>query len=272
VLDRLAALAADALQDLRARGLRVAGTAVALPGLTDPEAGVLLVAPNLGWGEVPVVDELRARLREPGLPLMIDNEANLAALAELWLGAGRGLRDFLHVSGEIGVGAGVVLGGELWRGARGFGGELGHLTVEPDGRPCACGSRGCLETRAGLDALLAAAGVASREELQTRAEAGDAGALEALREAGRWLGVACGSAANLLDLEAIVLGGAYAPMADWLAEGMQEELELRVLGSRWGVPLVVPAALGQEAAVRGAAALVLRRVLDDPAALAEAPA
>jgi predicted NBD/HSP70 family sugar kinase len=268
VLDQLAALARDALDDLRGQGLRVAGAAVALPGLADTVAGVLLVAPNLGWGEVAVVDELHARLGEPDLPLLVDNEANLAALAELWLGAGRGLRDFVHVSGEIGVGAGVVLGGELWRGARGFGGELGHLTVEPDGLPCACGSRGCLETRAGLDALLSAAGAPSREELEARARAGDRRALSALDQAGRWLGVACSSAANLLDLEAILLGGAYAPLAGWLGAGMEGELRTRVLGSQWGVPRVVPAALGMQAAVRGAAALVLRHLLDDPASLA----
>ena len=104
------------------------------------------MAPNLGWNDVAVVDELRERLSGPPFPLAADNEANLAALAELWEGTARGLSDVLYVSGEIGVGAGIIVGGELFRGAQGFGGEFGHMTIDPGGRPCACGSRGCLET------------------------------------------------------------------------------------------------------------------------------
>jgi predicted NBD/HSP70 family sugar kinase len=278
VLDRLGALASAALDHVQAEGLRPVGATMALPGLVDAAGGALLVAPNLGWTGVPVVQELHERLAGPAFPLAADNEANLAALAELWEGSARGLRDVLYVSGEIGVGAGIILGGELFRGAQGFGGEFGHMTMEPGGRPCACGSRGCLETFAGLEALLTGAGLAAGEPgsgepvaaLASRARAGDEQALAALHESGRWLGIAIASAANLLNFQAVVLGGFFAQLATWLAEPIGHELERHVLASDWAVPRVLPSTLGPEAAVRGAAALSLRRVLADPVLAAPA--
>ena len=177
VLDRLAALASEAVDVVHAAGLRPVGATVAVPGLVDAAGGVLLVAPNLAWRDVAIVDELHERLAGPAFPLAADNEANLAALAELWEGAGRRFRDFLYVSGELGVGAGMVVGGELFRGAHGFGGELGHTTVDPGGDVCACGNRGCLETRVALGVLLEAAGLepgAGVGRLAEQAAAGDA--------------------------------------------------------------------------------------------------
>jgi len=278
VLDRLAEIAGASLEAVHAEGLRLVGATVAVPGLVDAKGEALLVAPNLGWRDVPVADELRERLSEPPFPLAADNEANLAAMAELWEGTARGLRDVLYVSGEIGVGAGVVIGGELFRGAQGFGGEFGHMTMDPSGRPCGCGSRGCLETFAGLEALLAAAGLdpaaaGSGEpvaRLAARARAGDEKALAALREGGRWLGIAIASAANLLNFQAVVLGGFFAQLATWLASPIARQLEAHVLASDWAVPRLLPSTLGPEAAVRGAAALSLRRVLTDPALAAPA--
>jgi predicted NBD/HSP70 family sugar kinase len=280
VLDRLAAHARTALDAVQAEGLRPVGATVALPGLVDAASGALLVAPNLGWNDVAVVDELRERLSVPGFPLAADNEANLAALAELWEGTARGFTDVLYVSGEIGVGGGIVLGGELFRGAQGFGGEFGHMTLDPGGKPCACGSRGCLETVAGLEALLELAGLdpssatttaGSGEPvaaLASRARAGDENALAALREGGRWLGIAIASAANLLNFQAVVLGGFFGQLSTWLAAPIARELEVHVLASEWAVPRVLPSTLGPEAAVRGAAAQSLRRVLADPMAAA----
>ena len=224
---------------------------------------------------MPVVELLREHIDATALPISADNEANLAALAELWEGAATGYSDFVYVSGEIGVGGGIVLGGELFRGYRGFGGEFGHTTVEVDGRPCACGSRGCLETRAGLEPLLAAAGLNGEAvttrgagkpvaELRRRAEDGDPHALAALAECGRWLGVALGTVVNLLSPQAIVLGGYFAPMAEWLSPVIASELSARVLGGNGAVPPVIASGLGAEAAMRGAAATQLRYVLADP--------
>jgi predicted NBD/HSP70 family sugar kinase len=278
VLDRLADHAKAALDAVQGEGLRPVGATVALPGLVDAANGALLVAPNLGWNDVAVVDELRERLSVPGFPLAADNEANLAALAELWEGTARGFTDVLYVSGEIGVGGGIILGGELFRGAQGFGGEFGHMTLDPGGKPCACGSRGCLETVSGLEALLEMAGLdpagatttaGSGEPvaaLASRARAGDDNALAALREGGRWLGIAIASAANLLNFQAVVLGGFFGQLSTWLAAPIARELEVHVLASEWAVPRLLPSTLGPEAAVRGAAAQSLRRVLADPMA------
>jgi predicted NBD/HSP70 family sugar kinase len=276
VFDRLGGLARSALEAVRSQGLRPIGATVALPGLVDIERGSLLVAPNLHWRDVAVVEMLHQRIGDSSLPIGLDNEANLAALAELWEGAATGVSDFMYCSGEIGVGGGLVLGGELFRGYRGFGGEFGHTTVEPDGLPCACGSRGCLETRAGLEPLLAAAGFNGTAkgpkrgpsgpvaELVRRALAGDTASLAALADCGRWLGIALGSVVNLLSPEAIVLGGHFAPMTEWLAPVISTELATRVLGGSGAVPPVLTSSLGAEAAVRGAAATQLRRVLADP--------
>ena len=274
VLEHVAALAADALAVVEEAGLRPVGATVGVPGLVDADRGVLIVAPNLGWTDVPVVEELRRRLGDPSFPVTVDNEANLAALAELWEGTARGLSDVLYVSGEIGVGAGLIVRGELFRGSGGFGGEFGHMTLERGGRPCACGSRGCLETLVGLEALLELAGLPEMgatggsagpvDELVERARGGDERALGALEEAGRWLGVAIASAANLLNFQAVVLGGFFAQLAPWLETPIADELEAHVLGSSRAMPRVLPSTLGPEAAVRGAAASSLRRVFADP--------
>jgi predicted NBD/HSP70 family sugar kinase len=244
---------------------------VALPGLVSGD-GRLLVAPNLGWTDVSVPDLLRERLGARAFPLRAENEANLGALAELWEGAGRHLRDFLYISGELGVGAGIIVDGTLFRGAHGFGGELGHVTVDPDGELCACGSRGCVETRVALGALLRNAGLAVDAgvgELAERAGAGDERVLTALVQAGHWLGIGVASAANLLNLSGIVIGGYFATLAPWLGPALEEELADRVLSSEWDAPVVLSSELGGEAAVRGAAAAALRRVFEDPALVAE---
>jgi predicted NBD/HSP70 family sugar kinase len=154
------------------------------------------------------------------------------------------------------------------------------MTLDPNGKACACGSRGCLETLAGLEALLETAGLDAREvatttgsgepvaDLAARARMGDERALAALRDAGHWLGIGIASAANLLNFQAVVLGGFFAQLATWLASPIARELDSHVLASDWGVPRLLPSTLGPEAAVRGAAALSLRRILSDPASAA----
>jgi predicted NBD/HSP70 family sugar kinase len=270
VLDDLARLAREALADAGEQDLITAGAVVALPGLVDSD-GRLLIAPNLGWSSVPVADLLSERLGRPPFPIRAENEANLGGLAELWEGAGREFTDFLYISGELGIGAGLIIGGELFRGAHGFGGELGHTTIEPEGELCACGNRGCLETRVALGALLRAAGMDASSpvgELAARARAGDEKVLEALDAAGNWLGIGVASAANLVNPGGVVVGGYFATLAPWLMPGLQKELNDRVLSAEWDAPRVVTSALGAEAAVRGASAQALRRVFADPSVVA----
>lgn len=280
VLRASADLAADVLRQAAEEGLDVVGGAWAVPGLVDAVAGRLRLAPNLGWEDVPVLDLLREHPALAGLPLAVDNEAALAAVAELWQpDAGPAPRSFLLVTGEVGIGGGVALDGRVLRGQRGWSGELGHVTVEPDGPRCACGARGCLEAYAGQEALLVRAGLPVRPRtsrgavggtpalLRAAAEVGHPGVLDALQQAGRALGVALSAAVNLLDVDAVVLGGSCAPLAPWLVGPMGAELAERVLRGRLLPVDVRVSATGADAAVMGAAALVLQDVLDAPSAL-----
>ncbi|WP_461031096.1 ROK family protein, partial [Streptomyces sparsus] len=156
VLARLAALIGRVGEQARASGLRPAGVCVAVPGLVARDRLTVVRAPNLGWQDVDL--SLHLPVREGGLSA--DNEANLGALAELWLGGhDPEPRDALHVSAAIGIGAAILVDGELLRGTRGFAGELGHVPVRPRGRRCGCGGRGCLEQYAGEEAVLRAAGL-----------------------------------------------------------------------------------------------------------------
>ncbi|SCL39194.1 Sugar kinase of the NBD/HSP70 family, may contain an N-terminal HTH domain [Micromonospora rhizosphaerae] len=273
-LARLAALAADARAVAVRQGLTLAGATLAVPGLVG-DGGLVRLAPNLGWRDVDVPGLLAGhRLAEPvdGVPpLVVDNEANLAALGELHAGP-PGAASFLHISGEVGIGAGIVLDGVLFRGVRGWSGEIGHVPVHPEGRPCRCGGRGCLERYAGQEAILAAAGLAGAElpadtaatRLADLARAGDPATLAALADAGTALGVAVAGVVNLLDLDTVVLGGGYAPLAPWLRPPVVAEISRRVLTAAWSPVTVRPAALGAQSAAVGGAASVVRRIVDRP--------
>jgi predicted NBD/HSP70 family sugar kinase len=278
VLKRLARMAAEALAEAEAQSLLPVGAVVAVPGLVEERTGRLLRAPNLGWTDIALADELAAHL--PGLPVRADNEASLAALFEHWQGVAQGVDDFVCVFGEVGVGGGIFVGGELFRGAHGYGAELGHLSVDPDGPPCKCGARGCLETFAGQEAIAMRAGLDISEggtrnltdELVSRAAGGDASVLRSLSDAGRYLGMGLASAVNLFDVDVVVLGGCFGPLAPWLRSEVQAVLDERVLSTGWSRCEVRVSESGEGAAVRGAAALTLMSVLAEPWLVAELPA
>jgi predicted NBD/HSP70 family sugar kinase len=270
VLDRIAELATEALAHIEQEELVSAGVALAVPGLIEPSTGTVLVAPNLGWREIAASSELSARLG--GTPIRVENEANLSAVWEHMHGSARDLVTFACVSGEVGVGAGVYVDGELYRGAHGFGGEFGHFVVDGDGERCACGNHGCLETVAGQEAIARRAGVplptgrarSLTDELVKRAGHGDRAVLTGLHEAGEVLGLALASTVNIMDLEAIVLGGCLAPLGPWLTNGVEEALGRRVLAAPWSHCEVRLSEFGEGSAVRGAAAVMLAAVLDAP--------
>jgi predicted NBD/HSP70 family sugar kinase len=298
VLARLGSLAESVLAAPEVAGLPIAGAALAVPGLVTRD-GVVRLAPNLGWHDVDVPGALTATgAALAGIPLTVDNEANLAALGELHARSGD-LADFVYVSGEIGVGAGIVLDGRLFRGARGWSGELGHMAVRPDGPTCSCGARGCLEQYAGQEAILRTAGLAGqqlppavalqqiaqlaaaaqqpvRQPVQQALDAQqpvrqalDAAAQRSVRQAldaaAGALGVVLAGVVNLLDVETVVLGGIYAPLAPWLAPTVQAEINRRVLTVGWSPVTVRASVLGGEAAATGAAGAVVRAVRDHPA-------
>ncbi|UOZ06588.1 ROK family transcriptional regulator [Amycolatopsis sp. WQ 127309] len=256
VLAELQALAEEAITEARRLGLDLAGAVLAVSGPVG--AGVLFSAPNLGWQDVRAADLLRLPV-----PVELDNEANLAALGELWYGDGE--RDFLYVSGEVGIGAGLVVNGELFAGSRGLAGELGHVVVTPGGPDCRCGGNGCLETYAGQEALLAAGNTPTLAALLAALDRGDRVALDACTAAGRALGVALTSAVNLLDLDRIVLGGVFTQLYPWLAEPVAGVLATRLGGLRGAPPVLTASRLGGDAATLGAAGRVVHRVLADPA-------
>ncbi|WP_255946082.1 ROK family transcriptional regulator [Streptomyces odontomachi] len=263
VIADLTALVEQVVEQADREGLRPAGLAVAVPGLVARDTRTVVRAPNLDWHDTDLSPLLPSLHR-----LTVDNEANLGALAELWLGE-QVPGDFVHVSAEIGIGAAVVVDGRLLRGTRGFAGELGHVPVHPDGPPCACGGRGCLEQFAGEEAVLRAAGLDPGEGrvglLAELAATGDAQVRQALHDAGTALGIALTGTVNLLDPQCVVLGGALSHLAPWLLPSLRGELERRTAGP--ACPIAI-SPLGSEGPLLGAAHSVVRAVLDDPAGVA----
>jgi len=243
------------------------GVALAVPAVVGP-AGRLDRVPNLPrLAGQPLAELLGQRLHTG--PVLQDNEANLGALG--WLRAAASddcpVRDFVYVSGEIGVGAGLVVGGVLFRGASGHAGELGHVVVERTGPPCGCGGRGCVEQYAGQEVLLRAAGQPDLAGLAAAAAAGDDRTRTALAAAGTALGVGLASLLNVVDLPAVVLGGSYAELFGLITPALRAELDRRVVA---GTPVrVLRSELAGTAAVLGAAGTVLDRALADPASIAE---
>jgi predicted NBD/HSP70 family sugar kinase len=265
VLDRLALMASEAVAAAKAEGLSVVTATLAVPGPVD--SGIVRTAPVLGWRGVDAGALLRERIE--GLATAVDNEANLAARAELH--ASRSVPEhFVYVSGGLDIGAGLIIGGRLMRGSHGWGGELGHVTVDPEGKPCRCGSRGCLQTYASLAAILGdepvPADLTADAAVLAWADAGRPETLAALDAAASALGVALSGALNLLDIDTVLLGGSFALLSSWLVSGVEAELAQRVLSAAWAPITVRPATLGPDAAAIGAALAVVDRVSADPAA------
>jgi predicted NBD/HSP70 family sugar kinase len=265
VLEHLGRMAIDAARTAAADGLTVVTATLAVPGPTD--AGLVRTAPSLGWHDVDAGAILADHLRPLDVHTSVDNEANLAARGELH----RATPDhFLYISGGLDIGAGIILDRRLMRGSHGWGGELGHLTVDPDGKPCRCGSRGCLQTYASLAAILDGAtlptGLTPDTALLTWADAGRPETLAALDTAATALGIATANVLNLLDIDTVLLGGSYALLSSWLIAGVETEINQRVLSARWAPVTVRPATLGPDAAAIGAAMAVIDRIRRDPTA------
>lgn len=265
-LARLAARVSRAAED---RGVvQILGGGLAVPGLVDPASGRVLTAPNLGWTGVAL--NLAALLPDAPLGVQLFNEANAAALAELTYRPDGG-SDFLFVSGEVGVGGGLVIGGDLFTGPEGHAGEVGHVVVDPGGARCSCGGTGCLETVAGQDAILAAAGVAESgtsrsvalQELVAALEERNSRARSAVERAGAHLGIALASTARVVNIGSVVLGGHFAVLEPWLRAPLLQSLEKYAPG-RFAGELVTPTAVGQSGALQGAAGSVVRSLLDAP--------
>ncbi|MBF6168060.1 ROK family protein [Streptomyces gardneri] len=245
------------------------GVGVAFCGMVREEDGVVRYGPNLGWVDVPFGAEMTREL-DLGLRVAVGNNANLGALAERERGAGEGSANLIYLHGDVGIGGGIIVNGELLSGEGGYGGEVGHMIVNPAGRPCACGSRGCLEVETGELGLIAAAGrtepsgQAAVDAIIEAAARGDAAARDALHQVGEWLGRGVANLVNIFNPSMVVFGGVLREI--YLASAAQVRSRVAVNGLRAVRERVRlrTSALGGDATLIGAAELAFTDLLTDP--------
>jgi len=248
---------------------RVSAVGIGVPGIIDFRKGVVSVSPNFpGWKNFPIQKMLSKRIRPP---LFLENDANVAALGEKWMGAARDAEDFCFITLGTGVGGGLILGGKIWHGADGMAGEIGHMTIDPNGPRCGCGNRGCLEVYASANALqrmvleACAAGRTSRffrnfrpsqingESVHRAAQKGDRISREAFARVGSALGIGISNLINLLNLEKVVLGGGLSAAWRFFIPALREEVRRRAFPAPARRARIVRAAVGEDAGALGAA-------------------
>jgi predicted NBD/HSP70 family sugar kinase len=273
VEDIVAALSelGDGLVDRHDMRDSLVGVGVAVVGIVRRSDGLVSMAPNLGWRDEPLGERLATAFGWD-VEMSFANEADLAALAESRRGAGRGVDDLAVIWGSIGVGGGLIVKGEPLRGVAGYGGEIGHIPVNPDGRSCRCGSTGCWETEVGVGAVLRRAGQPAEAGLDRLrmvlddARIGSPVALEAFAETGRWLGIGLAGLINTLNPRLVLLGGQLAAAYPFVRATLEAELDRRTLRASRSLVRVQPATLGTDAPLLGAAELAFEPLIIDPAA------
>jgi len=273
VLERIVGSLEGALAEAGLRQGDLAAVGICSPGPCDIDAGVLSSAPNLpGWRDVPICRYLEERL---GVPARLENDANAAALGEHVYGAGRGCRHLIYMTVSTGIGGGLIIDGRLYRGATGVAGELGHMTIDPDGPLCGCGNRGCLEALAsgtaiaargeelvaqGGSALLARLaqeqGELTAETVSHAADQGDIACQGIIRRAGYYLGVGLASYVNIFNPEVIIIGGGLTKAGEVLLAPARAEMAARAMSEALKAVQLKPAELGDYAVVMGMVALL----------------
>lgn len=254
--------------------IRLVGIGLAMPGVIDPTTrptrSVVHRAPSLGWVDVPFADVLGEALGEQfgsDLPVLLGNDANLGAMAEWTRGAGQGSRSMVFISGDVGIGGGIVVDGELMTGASGFAGEIGHLRFTPDGAPCRCGATGCWETAIGAETIVRSAGMdpmyAVPEDVFAAARSGDAIAGQVSADTARAVGQGLASIVNLVNPDTIVLAGHLSSLLAEYRHTIEQELEFTLARQSLDVKIVSPR-FGSESIVIGAAELGFEPVLVAP--------
>ncbi len=278
VLDRLVSLAERTIAATRkeAPGAEIIGVGVGAPGPLDTTRGIVLLTPNLGWVNLPLRQIIHDRLQ---LPAWLDNDANCAVLGEWWVGAARGARHAIGITIGTGIGGGIILDGRLYHGASDVAGEIGHTTIDTEGRRCKCGNYGCLEAYAsGPNIALRAveeleAGAESRlrtlvngdfrkitaQTVYQAAADGDELALEVVNDTAKFLGVGIGNLLNVFNPEVVVVCGGVTLAGDHLFEPLRREAARRAFKPAVAACRIVPGELAGTAGVYGAAKAFLEQ-------------
>ena len=270
VLGRIVGLGRELLARPETAEAGVQRIGVGCAGPVDVQAGLVFQPPNLpGWKRVPLTEHIQQNL---GLPTTLENDANAAALGEFRYGAGRGARSIVYMTVSTGIGGGIVLNGKIWHGLKDAAGEVGHMTVVPDGPVCGCGNRGCLEAMAsgpsiarrarealaaGRRSLLSEVAQLTSADVVRLAKDGDPLASEIWGETVKYLGIGVAAVITILAPERVVVGGGVTKAGDFLFEPLRREVRERVkLVPVESVP-VLPAALGRDVGILGAAAVAM---------------
>lgn len=234
----------------------ITGAGISSPGPIDTERGVALGVPTLaGWSDIPIASMIQTALN---LPIRLENDAIAAAIGEWKFGAGQGLSHLVYVTISTGIGGGVIADGKVLRGRMGMAGHIGHMTVERDGAPCACGNRGCWEAYASGTAFArrAAPHFPDPKSVFAAAISGNAVALELVTEQADWLGIGIANLLHLFSPQTIILGGGIANSFSLLLPGITQRLKTNAMPAFRTIP-ILPAALGENAGLIGAAAMVM---------------
>lgn len=265
---RQVATMAASLIALAPRQATWVGTGLSVAGVIDRSSGLVRIAPNLGWRDVPVqelLDRAMSTHFDDPPQTIVGNDSDLGALAEVVRGAGRGRQSVLYLTGDVGVGCGIVLAGSGMVDAGGYSGEVGHMVVNPHGLACHCGARGCWETEIGADAILRAAGpeagYADVAAVFEAAAAGEPTADRALRSVASWVDIGLGNLVNIFNPQVIVLGGHLSHLLPYLAHADGPRSAL--FATREQAQIALPA-LGEDSTLFGAAEAAFESLLLDP--------
>jgi predicted NBD/HSP70 family sugar kinase len=234
----------------------IVGIGIGVPGIVDDQ-GTVLFAPNLEWDHVRLQQMVSDRF---ALPVTIDNEANAGAQGEQKYGAGRSIAHQIYVSVGIGIGTGIILNKELYKGASGFSGELGHLSIELNGKPCRCGNRGCWELYASENALLEQAASLGYEDLESLLRAAEAGCTEVLAlldTIAEYLGAGIANIVNVFNPDVVIIGNRMSLAGPWIGDKLRETVAKRTLSYHRSGLRILFAELQEQSAVRGAASYAI---------------
>ncbi len=237
--------------------LKIKGVGLGVPGIVNAEKGIVYQSPHFPhWKNFKIQTLVQRKI---SFPVFMDNDANMAALGEAWLGKGKALKNFILLTLGTGIGGGIILNKKVWQGDSGFAGELGHLVIAQNGRLCACGGQGCLERYASLVGLeeewknLSEDPFTSPQDLFLRAKKGDWKALELWKRFGYSLGVGIASLMNVLGIENIVLGGGISEAFEVFKEGMQQGMKNHLYETSFKKMKVYRAKLKNKAGILGCA-------------------